>query len=251
MEAHTISAVSRTFEVVRVLQELEFGTLDVVANEFSCSKSTVHRHLETLRTEGYVVRENGEYGLGLKFLEHGELVRNRNPQYAVVAEKVAMLAEETAARAQFLVEEHGEAVYVHRATGRKAVDVDTYLGRRVPIHASAAGLAILSCFSTDRVTEIVDRWGLEAVTDQTITEESALFEELARIRDRGYSINDQGFADGLRAVGVPISNGKGDVLGGLSIAGPINHFTDERIREELPSLLLGTANEVELRIAYN
>lgn len=246
----TIGAVSRAFEVIRVLQDRERATLDEVADEFSCAKSTVHRHLETLETEGYVVRDGSEYMLSLKFLEHGELARSRDLRYELATEKVTELAEQTDERAQFIVEEMGRGVYVHRATGRKAVDVDTYLGRRVPIHASAGGLAILSQLPTADVESIIDRWGLDPVTDETITDRDVLFDELDRIRERGYSVNDQGFAEGLRAVGVPISDGDGTVIGGLSVAGPINRFTEGRLHEELPSLLLGTANELELRIAY-
>lgn len=248
---NTIRAVSRAFDVVRLLQDRETATLDEVASEFSCAKSTIHRYLTTLVSEGYVVREDVEYALSLQFLEHGECARTRNPHYALAAQTVETLAEETEERAQFIVEERGRGVYVHRETGRKAVDVDTYLGRRVPLHASAAGLAILSRLPTAEVEAILDRWGLEAVTDQTITERDALFEELDRTRDRGYSVNDQGFADGLRAVGVPISDGDDGVLGGISIAGPTNRFDDERLHEDLPSYLLGMTNELELRIAYS
>lgn len=250
-EQSAIGAVDRSFEIIEHLQRVGWADLAEITAEFDCAKSTIYRHLETLEGREYVVRDENEYALGLKFLEHGELTRLREPAYELAAAKVEEVAVQTNERAQFIVEEHGRGAYVHRATGEKAVDVNTHLGKRVPIHASAAGLAILSEMPEERVDAIVERRGLEALTDLTITDRAALDEELRRIRERGYSVNDQGFVDGLRAVGVPIADGEGGVLGGLSVAGPINRFRNERFERELPSLLLGVANELELRIAYD
>jgi DNA-binding IclR family transcriptional regulator len=130
------------------------------------------------------------------------------------------------------------------------VKADSYPGKRVPVHASAAGLAILSKLSTDRVEAIIARHGLEALTSETITDRDDLFDELDRIRERGYSVNDQGTIEGLRAVGAPVTDADGEVIGGLSISGPINRMRGERFEEEFPSLLLGATNELELNIAY-
>lgn len=246
----TIGSVERAFEILDYLRDTDTATVTEIAEAVNCAKSTAHRHLETLLEEEFVVRDGTEYALGLKLLEHGELARSRNSAYALAAEKVEAVAETTDERVQFIVEEHGRGVYVHRATGENAVDVNTHLGKRVPLHASAAGLSILSEFPPDRVDEILAERGLPALTDETITDPEALRSELADIRERGYSINDQGFVSGLRAVGVPITGANDEVIGGLSVAGPINRFRGERFREELPSLLLGVANELELKIAY-
>lgn len=246
----TIGSVEQTLDIVAHLRDAGRTSVTEIADATDCAKSTAHRHLETLVAEEYVVRDGDEYALGLKFLEHGELARSRDPRYALAAEKVQAVAEETDERAQLIVEEHGRGVYVHRATGENAVDVNTHLGKRVPLHASAAGLSILSELPTERVEAIMDERGLPARTPETITDRETLFEELEVVRDRGYSFNDQGFVNGLRAVGVPITGRDDAVVGGLSVAGPINRFRGDRFREELPSLLLGVANELELKIAY-
>lgn len=246
----TIGSVERAIEIVDYLRDTDTATVTEIAGAVDCAKSTAHRHLETLLEKECVVRDGQEYALGLKFLEHGERARSRNSAYALAAEKVRAVAEETDERAQFIVEEHGLGVYVHRATGENAVDVNTHLGKRVPLHASAAGLSILSEFPSERVDDIVADRGLPALTDETITDPESLREELELVRERGYSVNDQGFVSGLRAVGVPITGADGEVVGGLSVAGPINRFREDRLHGELPSLLRGVANELELKITY-
>lgn len=64
---------------------------------------------------------------------------------------MAALAAQTDERAQFIVEEHGEAISVNCESGNNDVMADSRLGRRNPVHASAAGLAILSAYADERV----------------------------------------------------------------------------------------------------
>ncbi|MFB6220327.1 MAG: IclR family transcriptional regulator [Halolamina sp.] len=245
-----VTTVERAFDVVEYLREVETATLAEVTEALDIAKSTAHRHLQTLEGRGYVIREDDAFTLGMRFLDHGYFVRRRDPAYELAREKVEELAQRTDERAQFIVEEHGEAIYVHCESGNHAVMADSRLGKRVPIHASAAGLAILSGYDDQRVRDIIDRRGLEQRTPETISDVDELFEELERVRSRGYSVNDQGTIEGLRSVGAPIVGPDDEVIGGLSVAGPINRIKGERFEEELPELIMGATNELELNIAY-
>lgn len=245
-----VRAVERTLDLVEYLRKHGPATLSTITNDVGLAKSTTHRHLQTLEQRGYVTSDDAGYALSLRFLDLGEHTRVRHGAYQLATEKVNEVAERTEERAQFMVEEHGQAVYVYQQTGQHAVKADTHPGKRVPIHASAAGLAILSQYPQHRVDAIVDQHGLEPLTSKTITDREALHEELHQTRDRRYSINDQGVIEGLRSIGAPVTGPNDTVVGGLSISGPINRMEGQWFDEELPSLLLGATNELELNIAY-
>ncbi|WP_433633600.1 IclR family transcriptional regulator [Halomicrococcus sp. NG-SE-24] len=247
---NSVVTVEKTLSIIEYLRKADTASISEVASELDLAKSTVHRHLSTLKRSEYVIKKPEGYALSLKFLDLGEFTRTRDTVYQLAEETVVELATETDERAQFLVEEHGQAVYVYRANGSHAVTADTHIGKRIPIHASAAGLAILSELPTDRIETIIDQHGLESLTNETITEPDELYSELEEIRERGFSINDQGYIEGLRAIGAPVLDKNGTVIGGLSISGPINRFRGEWFEEELPSLLLGATNELELNIAF-
>ncbi|EMA72721.1 IclR family transcriptional regulator [Halorubrum distributum JCM 13916] len=119
------------------------------------------------------------------------------------------------------------------------------------MHQTAAGKAILSCYSDQWVREIVDRHGLPAATPQTISDEVALFDELADIRDRGVAFNSEESTEGLRSVAVPVTGPDGGVLGALAVAGPTHRLTGERFERELPDLVRSVVNEVELNLAHS
>jgi DNA-binding IclR family transcriptional regulator len=89
------------------------------------------------------------------------------------------------------------------------------------------------------------------LTDRTITDEDELFAELDRVRERGYSTNNEENIEGIRAVGVPVMHSEGRPIGALSISGPVHRMKGEWFDREIPDLLLGTTSELQLNIAYS
>lgn len=248
----TKSKTTRTsLAIVEALRELDGATLEELSEYLEMSTSTVHRHLVTLQEESYVVREEGTYRIGLQFLTLGGYAQRRRRAYPKIKEKVDRLAAETGERAQFIVEEQGERVYLYTEVGESAVQTGAHIGKRGNIHASAAGKAILAHLSEDRVREIVDEHGLSRTGRNTITSEDELFEELATIRDRGYAFNEEETTEGVHAVGAAVTADDGGVVGALSVSGPAHRLKGEVLTEDLTERILGAVNELELHIQHS
>jgi DNA-binding IclR family transcriptional regulator len=169
----------------------------------------------------------------------------------MAAEKVRDLAERTDERAQFVIEEQGRGVFLYCESGAQAVKTGSGTGKRMYLHSTSAGKSILAHLPESEIETIIDEWGLPAVTSNTITDRETLFEELAEIRDRGYAFNNEENVEGLHAVGAPLILEDQGVIGALSISGPTHRMKGETFTQELPNLLLGTINELELNIVYN
>lgn len=247
----TVGATETTFEVVEALQTLERGRVNEVAEYLDRPPSTVHRHLVTLLELDYVTQIGDEYLLGMRFLTIGGAVQNREPSYAMAKETVEKLADATEERVQFLVEEHGYRIYVHTATGEQAVRTDSRIGKRGPLHCSAAGKAILAHLPKSYVESILDRHGLPAVTPNTITDYTELEEELEEVRRTRVAYNREESTEGLNAVGTVVTGSNDEVIGGLSVSSPAHRLKGERLTSVVPDLLLGAANELELNIRYD
>lgn len=233
--------------VVEALAATDGAGVTAVADRLGIAKSTAHAHLQTLLDRQYVVKRDGQYHPGLQFLDLGQSARAPWDAYGCVEEKVEELAAESQMRAQFLVEEHDEAVYVYRSTGRHSVPTNSRVGVRIPLHSVAAGKAMLARLPEERVEGILDRRGLERLTEHTTTDRETLLEALQRVRERGYALNDQESWEGVRAVGAPITTPDGEVLGGVSVSGSAPRFDPE----EHADLVVGAANEIELNIRYD
>ena len=246
-----VGALDTTFTIVQALQGRGSVGVSELAAEVDIPPSTVFNHLKTLEEKGYLVNENGRYRLGCRFLKLGAMARSYHDIYAVAREEVDELARKTGEMSATLVEEHGLGVFLHRAEGERAVHIDSYTGQRINLHGAALGKAILAELPRESVEAIVDRRGLPALTESTITDRATLFDELERIRETGVAFDDQERLAGLRSVAVPLTDDDGTVLGSVSVAGPTNRVQGDRFRETLPERLRDVAKVIELEFIYS
>lgn len=246
-----VKAVETSLLIVEVLHERGGGRPTELADHLCLAKSTVHDHLSTLVKHGYVSKEGEKYVLSHRFLSLGEATRRRRKSYRLARSYVEKLATKTDERAQFIVEENGEGVYIHTAQGKDAVRTDSGIGRRIPLHATAAGKSILSRLPEARVHEILDTRGLPQLTSTTITDRDVLLDQIEEIEKQGYAFNEGENTARLSAVGTPIMAPDDSVLGALSVSGPTNRMKNKRESGDIVDLLLGTKNELELEIPYS
>ena len=251
-EGGTIEAVDRSMKVIEALKELDGAGVTELADELGWAKSTVHTHLKTLRENEYLVCRDGEYDLSLRFLGYGEYVKHRHPIYSDIEPHLEELADKTERRVQFLTQEHGYAVYVRIAEGKHSVCTGAELGRRrAMLHATAAGKSLLAHLPRAETDAILDDKGLYRFTENTVTDRDELYEQFETVRERGYAINREEHIEGLRAVAAPVRTPEGEVLGAVSVADAAHRMKGEWFEEELPELLLGIVNEIELNVAYS
>lgn len=246
----TIGAAVKTFRIVEGLQELDGAGISELADHLDMPKSSVHNYLHTLEDLGYVLRHEGEYWVGLQFLELGGYIRSHYRVFNAGQEEADDLAEETGELVNIAVEEHGVAVHLYRSAGNRAVPIDTRIGKRSYLSTTALGKAILAYLPEDRIDEIIDRHGLPRMTENTIDDRETLMEELARIRERGYADNDEERLSGVRCVAAPIRTDDGEVIGSINVAGPTHRMKGNRYERELPERVLQASNVIELNVTY-
>jgi len=245
-----VETVERSVEIVDHLKREGSATLAELSEELDCAKSTAHRHLRTLEANSFLVREGDEYRLGVRFLDYGVVARNRYTLFQEAQPKVDELAEETEEKIWCTVEEHGRSVHIYGARGKHSVRTYARVGQRNYLHQHAAGKSILAHLPPERVDEIIETHGLPARTPHTITDPDELRADLEEIRERGYAFNFEESVEGLHAVGAPITDGDDLAIGAISISGPANRLSGSRLREDLPSLLLGAVNEISINLAH-
>jgi IclR family acetate operon transcriptional repressor len=247
---HPVRTTEKSVALIKRLRELNGARILDLEGYQGMTKGTVHNHLSTLREHGFVVKDGEEYRLSLWFLTLGGHTRNRNSLYQSGRSKVNQLADDTGMLVNLLTEEAGKGVYLYQAQGDYAVDLDTHVGYRIHLHNTGVGKAILAFLPHDRVDEIVERWGLPRTTENTITEQSALRDELERTRNRGYAIDHEERTEGLACIAAPIRLNN-EVLGAISISAPTQRLGDEEFDEEIIREVESTANELSLALKYN
>ncbi|WP_254547128.1 IclR family transcriptional regulator [Halomarina pelagica] len=241
-----VKAVGTTCEILEALKELDGAGITELADYLGLAKATVHSHLATLADHEFVVKRGETYHISLRFVDFGGFAKKNVDIYEITAKEVDRLAESTGEVAQFMVEEHGKGVYLHKTRGENAIQTASYAGNRKDLHCTALGKAILSQLSHERVEAIIDETGLPQHTPNTVSTREDLFEELDQIRREKVAFDDEEILQGLRCVAAPIKHPNGDFNGAISISGPTSRFKGERFREELPEVVRGAANVIEV-----
>lgn len=224
-QPETRKTTETSFQVLDAVDSLNGATLSELAEYTGLAISTVHTHLQTLIESEYVVEVDGEYLLGLRLFHLGEKARYRDERYRFARQAAAELADRVSDEVNFSVEEHGQSVVLFDETNTPNQG-GFQVGRYFDMHSSASGKAMLAEFDEDRIRSIVDRWDLPRHTEQTITDFDALLEELATISRQGYAVNRQEELEGLRAVGMAVTEPDGSVFGALDISGPSYRLPD-------------------------
>lgn len=241
---HT-QALSRGLAVLEALAATDAGaTLTTLAGKLDLPAPTAHRLLATLEAAGFVQQAaNGEFRIGVRafrvgtaFLDHRNLVVQAYPF-------LKDLMDQSGETANLAVIESGQAVFVEQVQCRELMRMSAKLGARAPMHASGVGKAMLAAMDPKSASAALGRAELPRYTEHTIVAPERLAAELAAIRTRGYSIDDEEHALGLRCVAAAVLDETGAPWAALSLAGPVTRFTPERI-ETLGELVSATARDL-------
>ncbi len=246
-----IKSVENAFNIVESIQRLERCGVSALADYHDIPKSTAHVYLKTLQDLGYVINEDGEYRLSLRFLELGGSVRHNKSIYSVARSEIDSVARATGEVGTIGYEENGMRVLVYRSEPVEGVSDNAPTGEFTRMHWTAVGKVLLSQHPNVEIRDIIGRHGLPAATENTVTDVDELTTEIDAIRSQGYSIEDEERVPGVKSVAVPITDDENRAgNSAISIAGPKHRFSDERIEDELLPALQNTANVIELQYKH-
>lgn len=220
---YSINAIDRTLAILTALAAggTNGMTLSEVAREVGLGESTTLRYLSSLGGHDCVIRneESGRYCLGLRLFQLG--------QSAAGAQDVRRIALPYMER---LLERYRETVNLGTWRGSRLVIVDVLestqsirrgatVGELDEWGVSALGKSILATLDTERALALANVADSPRYTPRTITKDEDLITDLARVRERGYAIDDEEFEEGLRCVGAAIHDHRGRPIYALSISG--------------------------------
>lgn len=206
-------------------------TLTQLSRELDMPKSTLLNLIRTLEESGYLyrVRQSQSYRLGYKIMELGYSMRTAFP---VVQFALPLMEELQLATGEFVyltTHVNGRVLYLECVYPQKRTVGYSITGKTLPMHCTGCGKAMLSAFTGQQVDWIIDTWGLERKTLNTITDREQLLRELEITRARGYALDHEEETPGVRCVAMPVRASDGMAAGAISISGPVYSITEEKI----------------------
>jgi IclR family transcriptional regulator, acetate operon repressor len=236
-----VQSVDRAFELLELVAAADGGAgLSQLAAGSGLPVPTVHRIVRSLVASGHVLQlASRRYALGPRMVGLGKSAAVTLDAWA--HPHLGRLAEVTGETANLAMLDRTSVVYLAQATSaRHHVRMFTEVGSRVLPHCTGVGKALLAQLDPDLVRSIVTSVGMRACTPRTITDPVAFADELERVRELGYAVDDEEHERGVRCAAVAV---EGMPATAISVSGPAGRLTRAALPRVVP-VLVRTAQEL-------
>ncbi|WP_342600921.1 IclR family transcriptional regulator [Psychrobacillus sp. FSL H8-0483] len=243
--------VVRSMDILNLFINHDALTFQEIIELSMIPKTSVYRMLLTLEEMGFVEKGNdSKYRLGLLFLTYGNLVSTRLDIRQIAYPIMQDLHKELKEAINLIVKQGEEAIYIEKVDVFQKVRLYTAIGRRSPLYTGACSRVILSFLQDDEIESYLDQVELKSFALGTITDKETLKESIRNARRDGYTISHSELENHTSAIAAPIFNHKGQVVGGISIAGIEANYQNENI-VIFANKATEAANEISKRLGYN
>lgn len=233
----SIQVIERMMSLIDALAEMgEPASLKALSKVTGLHPSTAHRILAAMTHSRLVERcDAGTYGLGIRFLELGNIVKARFNLRDIAVPFMQNLHETIGEAINLGIRDGDEIIYLERtSSGRSLVRVVYLVGARAPLHLTSLGKLFLAADTPADVRAYAERTKLPGKTPHSLTTLEQLEKELETIRRDDIAYDNEEAEIGLRCVAAPIRNDEGTLVAGLSISAPTDRHDatwPDRIRE--------------------
>jgi len=235
-ESGQVQSLSRALRLLNALSYSSHGmSLSEVATEVGLPTSTAHRLLTTLQNERFVRfdQERSRWLVGVQAFQVGSAFFRSRDLVALARPFMRRLAEQSGETVNLSILDRAGVVCLAEVECGTVIRATLRPGCRTSLRGSAAGRILLAFMPEGEAT-------MHAGPDPISAD---LKKELAAILARGYAVDDEESAIGLRCVSGPVFDEYGSAMAGLSISGPAARIPEHRLAV-LGRLVAAVAAEV-------
>ncbi|WP_176761292.1 IclR family transcriptional regulator [Desulforhopalus singaporensis] len=245
---YKISTLEKGLNILEILAENGSLSVTELAKLSGQNRSASHRFLAALKDLGYLHQgADSKYSLSLKLFEIANKIDDIDTVRSLARSFMRELSNLYGETVNLGRLDGSDIIVVDAVLGTEVIKFDSHIGDRSPAHTLAMGKAILASRSDEEQQEYLNKCVFKALTSHTITDKQSLQSELVKIKNQGYSIDDEEWALGLRCIAIPIFNAPLPSYA-ISVSGPTSRMNPEKIEKLRSDLMMaGRAISDQLR----
>ncbi|MEM1485738.1 IclR family transcriptional regulator [Oscillospiraceae bacterium PP1C4] len=245
-----INSVDRTLDILIYLYNEGVETsITKISEDLKIYKSTVYRTLATLQAKDFVTKnpETEKYSLGTKLFIIGTSVGERLGIQKFIRPFAKQLHDEFNETVNVSILERNpmdiyRSVIIYKEENKQILRLNSEVGSRSDCHCAAVGKCLLA-FCDNINLSIYEEHTMIPYTPNTIITLEHLKEELEKVREQGYAVDDEERELGLTCLGAPIIKNKKYAVAAISLSGPTFRMKDETFDYKIQRLC-ETAKEI-------
>jgi DNA-binding IclR family transcriptional regulator len=212
-------------------------------------KGTLHRQLSNLVSEGLIELDpNGEYHTGIRLLALAHKSWNKNTLRTIARPFLEALHQETQETIHLGVLMQNAVIYLDKVESQQSIRMHSQIGNTSPVYCTGVGKAALSTLTASQLEKICNTIEYVQYTETTITSTADLQQEIQRIQQQGYALDNEEHEAGIFCASAPISNTTRGIHAGVSITAPLFRISTAS-QQQWPELVKNTAAEINKEIA--
>jgi DNA-binding IclR family transcriptional regulator len=226
-----VGVISKVLRILEALQGSSAGLgLKAICDLTGIHKSTAHRFLKHLEREGYLLRtEAGAYLIGPRLSQMAMRGSQGATLQAVARPILWELWKATRETVNLAVLDHGTVLYVDVIESPHEFRLSSRVGTRRSVHVTALGKALAAFLPEETRENILSTITFQPATPRTIMNLVQFRQELEKIQQQGYAVDDEEAVQGARCVSAPILNADREPIAAVSVSGPVTRVSPSQV----------------------
>lgn len=225
-------SVQKAFQILRFISDTDTGLgISDLSKGLGISKSTVHGISSVLEELGVIIRDpvTKRYKLGFTLFELGRLAYSQIDLRSLARPILEELMEKTQASVFLGVLNSENVTILDIVESRHDLKITSPIGTKMPILAGATGKVFMAWLAEDKAMKIILSKGLVKYTHNSIINPGQYFQEIHRVRHKGYAVDDEEYILGVRAVAAPIREDR-HLLSAIWVVGFKASLDDDKMK---------------------
>ncbi len=233
-EKHTVRAVERALDILLCFTEASELGLAQITKKVSLHKSTVFRLLQTLEQKGFIIKnsETEKYRLGYRILELSNHLSGINDPAILFLPEMQRLRNEVDETISLYVRDGLDRIRIQAIESEQPIRRVAPIGARMPLYVGAASKVLVTFENPIERSSIMDKLEAQQMIDRVSFEEM-----INEIRSNGFATSFEERELGAASIAVPIFNKSKKLIAAISISGPVNRLTHEKMNNNIKELL--------------
>jgi DNA-binding IclR family transcriptional regulator len=253
METKTFTSLKKALDILS-LYSLDCTSISAkqISKILDLPLSTTYKYIDVLLRRAFLARKAGskKFYLGLSIFRLGNVFVAGFDLIDVAIPHMRVLSEVSGETILLTAVENHLAICLEKMEPRRLIKLSLERGRALPLHAGASSRVLLAYQDEAFIDAYVKKQKLQSLTKNTITTLSKLRTELKRTRENGYATSESEVDEGATAVAAPIFDHTGQLMAGLSIAGPTERLNNKSLNKII-AMVKTKALEISKDIGYN
>ena len=253
MSANTVRSIERALKILLSFREDEPElTLSQLGRRVNLSPATMHRLIGTLQAHGFLIQneDKGTYKLGPVLMRLGSLAQKGIDLVTVSEAHLRELVKKTNETGYLFTLDAGQAICLIRIEGLypvKVLAVNT--GERISLNCGASPRILLASLPDEEIARLIKDKKIDRMTPYSLIRSNEIWEDVRQSRKHEYKLCFDDVIEGVAAIGAPIKNDNGEIVGALSIAGIKPRFSESK-QAKLINAVKIAANKISASLGW-